>query len=58
MLFDLNDYVYVDNFYLQSGTTITDHSGIYMVTGKTNGDTKEIWRPTTYAFKTIGAIGR
>lgn len=38
-LFTVGDYIYVDNFYLQSGNTIKDFSGVYFVTGHTSGDT-------------------
>jgi len=38
-LFSTDDYVYVDNFYLQSGSSVLDFSGIYQVTGHTTGDT-------------------
>jgi len=38
-LFTVSDYVYIDNFYLQSGSTITDYSGVYYVSGHTSGDT-------------------
>jgi len=37
-LFEINDYVYIDNFYLQSGTTVTDFSGIYQVSAHTSGN--------------------
>jgi len=32
-LFEVSDYVYVDNFFLISGTTIIDYSGVYKVIG-------------------------
>mgnify|MGYP005846586123 CR=1 FL=1 len=38
-LFDVGDYVYIDNFYLQSGNTITDFTGVYYISGHTTGDT-------------------
>lgn len=38
-LFVSDDYVYIDNFYLQSGTTIIDKSGVYQVTSHNSGDT-------------------
>ena len=37
-LFTTDDYIYIDNFYLQSGTTITDYSGVYQVSAHTAGD--------------------
>jgi hypothetical protein len=30
-LFDIDDYIYIDNFYLQSGTTYIDKSGVYKI---------------------------
>ena len=38
-LFDVGDYVYIDNFYLQSGTTIKDFSNVYHLTGHTSAAT-------------------
>jgi len=38
-LFSNGDYIYVDNFYLQSGTTVTDYSGVYIATGVTSSTT-------------------
>jgi hypothetical protein len=37
-LFQVDDYVYFDNFYLQSGTTIIDFSGIYQISAHTIGN--------------------
>lgn len=42
-LFTQSDYVYIDNFYLISGTTITDFSGVYNIisyTGSTYNSSK------------------
>ena len=36
-LFVGNDYVYIDNFYLTSGSTITDYSGVYQISSTTSG---------------------
>jgi len=30
-LFDVDDYIYIDNFYLESGTTMIDKSGVYKI---------------------------
>ena len=38
-LFDAGEYLYIDNFKVISGTTVTDLSGIYQVTGHTSGIT-------------------
>lgn len=38
-LFEDEDYIYINNFYLQSGTTITDFSGVYLISGHTSGVT-------------------
>jgi len=36
-LFEQDDYVYIDNFYIMSGTTIMDNSGVYQVSAHTSG---------------------
>jgi len=36
-LFEIDDIIYVDNFYLVSGSSITDYSGVYTVSGHTSG---------------------
>lgn len=38
-LFVDNEYIYINNFYLQSGTTIVDYSGVYLISGYTSGIT-------------------
>lgn len=34
-LFEIDDVIYIDNFYLVSGSSITDYSGVYTVSGST-----------------------
>jgi len=36
-LFDVNDYIYIDNFYLNSGSSVLDYSGVYKVSAHTTG---------------------
>jgi len=38
-LFVNGDYIYVENLYFQSGTTVTDYSGVYLATGVTSSIT-------------------
>ena len=34
-LFETNDYIYIDNFYLQNGSVVTDYSGVYQISATT-----------------------
>ena len=35
-LFEINDYIYIDNFYLQNGSVVTDYSGVYQISSTTS----------------------
>lgn len=52
-LFDVDDYVYIDNFYLQSGTTVTDYSGVYQISAHTSGNSYGTNSDITLAFNSV-----
>jgi len=37
-MFEEDDYIYIDNFYVNSGSNVIDLSGVYQVSGRTNND--------------------
>jgi hypothetical protein len=38
-LFEVGDYIYIDNLFLSSGNTVLDYSNVYLISGHTSGTT-------------------
>jgi len=53
-LFTTGDYIYIDNFYLENGATITDFSGVYQISAHTSGNSYGSESSIVLDFPSIG----